>query len=248
VDVNVYVKLYLLDGSDAARVEAFVFVSTTSVFGDALTPPPGAPAAWIDEDVVPVPKNIYGATKAAGEDLVQLFHRNQGLPALVLRTSRFFPEADDDAGKRSAFADENLKTNELLHRRVDVEDIVDACRLALERAPAGGFRKCIVSATTPFTRDDLTALRTDASAVLDRRVPGWRSEYARRGWIPPHDLDRVYDNARARAELGWRPRYDFASVLERLARDEPRESPLAQAIGAKGYHAETFEHGPYPTG
>ena len=54
----------------------FVFTSTTSAFGRALTPPPGAPAAWITEDVAPVPRNIYGVTKTAAEDLCELVHRD----------------------------------------------------------------------------------------------------------------------------------------------------------------------------
>jgi hypothetical protein len=50
-------------------------------------------------------------------------------------------------------------------------------------------------------------------------------------------LDRVYDNARARRDLGWEPRYDFRLALDRLAAGEDPRSPLAVAIGAKGYHA-----------
>src|SRR6201999_288202 len=116
---NVTGTLNLLEEAVAAGVEAFVYTSTTSVFGDALSPPPGAPAAWVTEEVVPEPKNIYGVTKAAAEDLCQLFHRNQKLACVVLRTSRFFPEADDSKDVRDAFADENVKTNEFLYRRVD---------------------------------------------------------------------------------------------------------------------------------
>ena len=103
----------------AAGVRTFVFTSTTSAFGRALSPPPGEPAAWITEDVAPVPRNIYGVTKTAAEDLCELFHRDHGLRCLVLRTSRFFPEADDDA-VRDGYADGNVKANEYLHRRVDL--------------------------------------------------------------------------------------------------------------------------------
>src|ERR1700728_4115339 len=92
VDTNITGTLNLLEEAVAARVESFVYTSTTSVFGDALAPPEEAPAAWITEDVAPVPKNIYGVTKAAAEDLCELFHRrNQNLACIVLRTSRFFP-------------------------------------------------------------------------------------------------------------------------------------------------------------
>lgn len=73
VDTNVTGTLTLLQEAVAAGVQCFVFTSTTSVFGDALVPPAGAPAAWVTEDVTPVPKNIYGVTKAAAEDLCQVF-------------------------------------------------------------------------------------------------------------------------------------------------------------------------------
>src|SRR5687767_9682583 len=49
-DVNITGTLNLLEEATAAGVGAFVFTSTTSVFGRALTPPPGAPAVWITED------------------------------------------------------------------------------------------------------------------------------------------------------------------------------------------------------
>jgi UDP-glucose 4-epimerase len=77
VDTNITGTLNLLEEA-AAGVASFVFTSTTSVFGDALVPPPGAPAAWVTEEVRPVPRNIYGVTKAVAEDLCQLFHRNHG--------------------------------------------------------------------------------------------------------------------------------------------------------------------------
>lgn len=246
VDTNLTGTLHLLEEAAAARVRAFVYTSTTSAFGRALVPPPGEPAAWITEDVAPVPRNIYGVTKAAAEDLCELFHRSERLPCLMLRTSRFFPEPDDDAATRAAYADENVKANELLHRRVDLADVVDAHLLALERAPALGFARYIVSATTPFRPEDLAELRADAPAVLTRRVPGWAEEYARRGWRMFPSLDRVYVNERARRELGWRPRYDFAAALACLRANEDPRSPLARAVGSKGYHAERFAEGPYP--
>jgi UDP-glucose 4-epimerase len=243
VETNVTGTLNLLEESVAAGVERFVFTSTTSAFGRALTPPPGAPAAWITEDVAPVPRNIYGVTKTAAEDLCELVHRDHRLPCLILRTSRFFPEADDRDDVRASYDDANLKVNELLYRRVDLEDVVSAHRLALERAPEIGFGRYIVSATTPFTRDDLAELRTDAPAVVRRRFPHYEAVYERRGWRMFPSLERVYVNERARRELGWVPRYDFAHVLDRLEVGGDHRSALAVSVGAKGYHAEST--GPY---
>jgi UDP-glucose 4-epimerase len=239
VDVNVTGTLTLLEESVAAGVDRFVFTSTTSAFGRALVPPPGAPAAWIDEDVHPLPRNVYGATKVAAEDLCELVHRDHGLPVLILRTSRFFFEGDDRDDVRSAYPDLNVKVNELLYRRVDLEDVVSAHRAALDRAPEIGLRRYVITATTPFTRDDLAELRTDAPAVVRRRFPGCEALYARLGWSLFPSLERVYVNARARAELGWAPRHDFATALDALARGGDPRSELARAVGAKGYHAES---------
>jgi nucleoside-diphosphate-sugar epimerase len=243
VDTNVTGTLNLLEEAVAAGVGRFVFTSSTTTFGRALVPPPGAPAAWITEDVAPVAKNIYGATKTAAEDLCELFHRDHELPCVILRTSRFFPEADDRDEVRAAYDDLNLKVNELLYRRVDLEDVVSAHRLALEHAPRIGFARYIVSATTPFDRGDLAALRADAPTVVGRLFPGYEALYAERGWRMLPGIDRVYVNERARAELGWTPRYDFGHALERLRAGQDPRSPLALAIGAKGYHPVTT--GPY---
>jgi len=246
IDVNLTGTLNLLEEAVTAGVDAFVYTSTTSVFGDALTPPITAPAAWITEDVAPVPKNIYGVTKAAAEDLCQLFARNQGLATMVLRTSRFFPEEDDDRSVRARYTDDNLKANEYLHRRVDIEDVVSAHLLAARRAPSLGFRRYIISATTPFLPEDLAGLRAHAPLVVGRRVPGYDAIYAQRGWTMTQGIDRVYVNQRARDELGWTPRHDFAALIARLAAGEDIRSPLARLIGSKGYHGESFSDGPYP--
>jgi len=238
VDVNVTGTLNLLEEAVAAGVRAFVFTSTTSTFGRALVPPAGEPAAWITEDVVPVPKNIYGATKVAAEDLCELVQRDSGLPCLVLRTSRFFPEDDDDSHARSAYEGDNLKVSEFLYRRVDIEDVVDAHLLAIEKAPQIGFGRYIVSATTPFTPDDLPGLRRDAAAVVSARVAQFEAVYARLGWSMVPTIDRVYVNQRARQALGWQPKHDFAALIARLQADPDFRSPLARVVGAKGYHRQ----------
>jgi nucleoside-diphosphate-sugar epimerase len=246
VDTNITGTLTLLEEAAASGVASFVFTSTTSAFGGALTPSAGAPAVWVTEDVRPVPRNIYGVTKTAAEDLCELFHRAHGLACLILRTSRFFPEEDDHPATRQAYDDDNVKANEYLYRRVDLEDVVDAHLLALEKAPSIGFGRYIISATTPFLPDDLPDLRVNAPLVVRRRVPDYEEEYARRGWKMFPSIGRVYVNERARKELGWHPRYDFRYVLDRLRAEADFRSPLARAVGSKGYHAQKFAEGPYP--
>jgi UDP-glucose 4-epimerase len=246
IDTNITGTLNLLQEAVAAGVDSFIFTSTTSTFGDALIPPPGAPAAWITEDVAPVPKNIYGVTKTAAENLCQLYYRNFGMPCIVLRTSRFFPEEDDNSKMRAIYPDSNLKANEFLYRRVEIEDVVSAHLAAVQKAKSIGFGTYIISATTPFTKTDLLDLRLHAADVVKHLFPEYIEIYEQFGWKMFPSLDRVYVNERARTELGWQPKYDFKHILELLKTSTDLRSRLAVQIGVKGYHAEKFTEGPYP--
>lgn len=247
IDTNITGTLNLLEEAAAQGLKPVVFTSTTSTFGDAMKPPAGGPAVWVTESLRAKPKNIYGVTKTAAEDLCQLFHRNTNLPCIVLKTSRFFPEADDDKGKRDAFDDTNLKVNELLFRRVDVQDIVDAHLLALDQAARIGFDRFIITASTPFEPEDATLLGSDAPRVVSRYYPEYASIFATKGWRMLPRIDRVYDNRHARNALGWTPRYSFEAALNSLKNNEEHRSKLSLEIGKKGYHSVSFNEGPYPT-
>lgn len=239
VESNVVGTLMLLEEAVRAGAGAFVFTSTTSAFGRALRPGPDEPAAWITEGVVPRPRNVYGATKVAAEDLCELVHRDHGLPVVVLRTSRFFPEPDDDEDRRGEFSDLNLKVLELLHRRVDLEDVVQAHLRAAERASAIGFGRYVVSSTTPFLRSDAADLRTDPGAVISRRcAAATAGVFDALDWSFPTDIERVYVNERARADLGWAPTFTFDAAVADLAEGRDPRSAISRAVGAKGYHDE----------
>jgi UDP-glucose 4-epimerase len=238
IDTNITGTLNLLEASVENAVRSFIFTSTTSTFGDSLTPGHDMPAAWITEDVVPIPKNIYGVTKTAAEDLCQLFHRNHKLPCLVLKTSRFFPEEDDDPAIETNYADANVKANEYLYRRVDTEDVVSAHLLAMEKAQLIGFSKYIVSATTPFEKYHLRTLRKNAHEVVKSIYSDFESVYEKLGWKMFPTIGRVYVNKKAREELGWKPKYDFGYILNKLKGGGNFKSELAEMIGSKGYHRQ----------
>ncbi|KAG7292039.1 hypothetical protein NEMBOFW57_002070 [Staphylotrichum longicolle] len=224
-------------------VKSFIFISTTSTFGHALAPPPGEPAAWIDESVVPQPKNIYGVTKTAAEDVCRLAHKQTGLPILVLRMSRFFPEEDDDEERRGAMGGDNLKVLELASRRVDLADAVAACVCAMDKAGRGegkvGWGTYIVSGPTPFKREDgvLRGLDEDAGRVFETVCPGVGEVFERKGWRFLRRVDRVYDSGRAVRELGWKPVYTFQRAVEMVGKGEEWRSELSLWVGKLGYHA-----------
>ncbi|MEM9065327.1 MAG: NAD(P)-dependent oxidoreductase [Planctomycetota bacterium] len=232
MSTNVAGTLNLLTSAVKHGCKRFVFTSTTSTFGRTLRPPRSEPAAWLTESVRPVPRNIYGVTKVAAEEICELFHFRHGLPCLVLRTSRFFPEEDDNSAIRDGYDDLNAKVNELLYRRVDVSDAVDAHLLALERAESIGFRRYIISATTPFGRDDVRMLREDPGRVVSKYVD-YSAEYEKRGWRLFDDYERVYDNSLARAELDWAPKISFQSAIEQLQRGGSPFSVLTSRVASR---------------
>ncbi|HEX4505490.1 MAG TPA: NAD(P)-dependent oxidoreductase [Alphaproteobacteria bacterium] len=215
VDVNVSGTLNLLEAAKAAGHARFIFTSTTSLMiSQAVRDEAAATAVWLDETSGPLaPRNIYGVTKLAAEGLCRLHAVQRGLSCVVLRTGRFFPEEDDT---HRALSGENLKANELLHRRLTVEDAADAHIAALEQAPRLGFETFIVSAPTPFNRADAAELKKHAPAVIARYFPDAAPLYAERGWTLPETIGRVYDAAHAERRLGFRCRTGFAEVLAAL--------------------------------
>jgi UDP-glucose 4-epimerase len=218
VDVNVTGTLNLLEAAAAAGCGRFVFTSTTSLMiSEAIRAGKAAGAtraAWLTEESGPLePRNVYGVTKRAAEQLCALAHRETGLPVVVLRTGRFFPEEDDTHRHLSG---PNIKANEFLNRRLTVEDCAEAHIAALDRATAIGFGLYIVSAPPPFEESDAEALLADAPAVIARYFPEAADLYARRGWRLPDHLDRVYDPSLAERRLGFRARTDFAAVLRAI--------------------------------
>jgi hypothetical protein len=118
---------------------------------------------------------------------------------VILRTSRFFPEADDSDDIRRAYEDRNVKANEFLYRRADIEDVVSAHFLAMEKSTGAWLR--------PLHRQRYHALcarrsgraASNAPSVVQRRVPAYEEEYARRDWKMFPTIDRVYVNERAAA-------------------------------------------------
>src|SRR5258708_5858376 len=160
VTVNEQGTLNLLEEavSPGSKVDRFIFTSTTSLMisrdireGSSR----GAEkAAWITEELAPLlPRNIYGVTKLSAGHLCRIFHEIHGLPIVVLRTSRFFPE-EDDMAHLIAQSEPNTKANEFLFRRLTVEDAAESHVVALGKAPALGFDTFIISAKTPFSPDD----------------------------------------------------------------------------------------------
>jgi UDP-glucose 4-epimerase len=215
IDTNVTGTLNLLEAAVRHGADRFVFTSTTSLMiTQAIRDERSDAAVWLNEHSGPLrPRNIYGATKRAAEELCRLIHTDHRLPIIVLRTARFFPEDDDTHRDLSG---ENMKANEFLNRRLTVDDCARAHILALDQAPRIGFGLYIVSVPTPFRRDEARLLKSDAAGVIARHFAEAPALYAERRWSLPSSIGRVYDASAIERELGFRCGTDFASILEAL--------------------------------
>jgi UDP-glucose 4-epimerase len=198
LDTNVTGTLALLEAAAAAGHRRFVYTSTTSVFGAAMVPRDRA--VWVTEELTPEPRDIYDTSKLAAESLCRLIAAESAMAVTILRTSRFYDEGPEQVAIHR------------LYRGGDVRDIAAAHLLALARE-APGCELFIVSGRSPFDRSDAGELWRDARAVIRRTLPEAESWFAGRGWALPARIDRVYDIARAERLLGYRPRFDVASLF-----------------------------------
>ncbi len=223
VDVNITGTLNLLEIACERKLH-FVFTSTTSLMiSQKIRDEKTSEAIWLDEEAGPLePRNIYGVTKLAAGGLCRQHHLERGLDVIILRTSRFFPEADDTINNIDG---ENLKANELLNRRATVEDMARAHIMAMEKLSTVNYGLYIVSAPTPFARRDVQQLKEDAASIIRQKFPQVEALYQHKGWKLPTSLGRIYDGTRIMRELGFEYETSFKTVINALAVGE--SSPIS---------------------
>jgi dihydroflavonol-4-reductase len=88
-----------LEAAQRAGVERFVYVSTIAVIGAPRT------GVTIGEGYTPSPRDDYQRSKLEAERLTLRYHRERGLPALVLRPGAFYGPGGRYAFNRLFFED-----------------------------------------------------------------------------------------------------------------------------------------------
>ena len=140
----------------------------------------------------------------------------------------------------------NLKANEYLYRRVDLEDVVSAHLLAAGAGSNDRLRQVHRQRDHALHARGPRGAAQDAPSVVRRRYPGYEAEYEKRGWTMFPSIGRVYVNSRARDELGWAPRYDSSTCSTAW---RPARIRAASSRVRSGQRATTpSRSGPTPSG
>lgn len=180
----------------AAPVERVVWASSETVLGLPFdTPPLFAP---IDETIDPRPETSYALSKLVGEEMAAQFARRTGLPFVGLRISNIIEP--DDYQRFPGFWEDPLLRKWNLWGYVDVRDVSQAIRRALE-SDLKGDEVCIVAAAdTVMTRDS-----ADLMAEVYPDVPLRR---------PVQGRETLLAIGRARELLGYEPEHSWKDHLE----------------------------------
>jgi nucleoside-diphosphate-sugar epimerase len=198
VNTNILGTLNLLNLSVQHNVDRFIYTSTTSIYGGAMVSE--KQAIWVDELLIPEPRDIYDITKQAAEELCKDFHKIEGLKTTVLRVSRFMEES------------KNNIANYRLYRGLDEQDGAIAHFLAATNN-FHEFEIFNISNKSPFQIYDLEQLKNNPKQVILKYYPDAEKIYESMNWVFPISIDRVYDISKAERKLGYTPRQNFWKLI-----------------------------------
>jgi len=219
--VNVEGTHAILDAAQLCGVPKVLYCSTIGVYGDTQ-------GQTIDETFQRTQtgfSSAYDVTKYEAQQLVNRY-ASQGLAVISIMPSGIFGADDPHFGPViNAFRNGKLRVwagGDRVTGIVHVDDLVDGMLLALERGQAG--EAYILSAGDLTTREMFQILSQETGMPVPAEVPPWLVRLAGNlldpigrslHWQPPISRERVHyiydrcvcvDAAKARQELGWKPR------------------------------------------
>ena len=205
VTVNIDATAFLLDLARRMAMRRFVFCSSISVYGDV--------GPQLITEATPLrPTSVYGATKAACEQLIQGMSVEYGLSGVSLRIARVYGPyrrahchlktliEDAESGRASEIPCEP----DFLYHYVYADDVAEAIRVALE-APALPQREYNVGSGEALTMPLIIARAGTALPGLQASlVPG-------KDDVP--DVQTAFDVSSIQRDLGWQPAFPIERGL-----------------------------------
>jgi dTDP-glucose 4,6-dehydratase len=206
----------LLEAIRRVSVERFLHISTDEVYGDKEGKSPS------NEDSLLAPSSPYSASKAAADLLCFSYRRTYGLPIIITRSSNNygpyqFPEKLIPLLLSNGLGDRDFPVygdGQQIRDWIHVEDNCRGLLTVLERGRIGA----IYNIGTSEERTNLSVVETICGAIAAHKGVDLGRLTARIRYVtdrPGHDRRYALDTSKARNELGWTPRIDFRSGLQR---------------------------------
>lgn len=212
-DVNMGSLFRILEAARQQRCAVF-FPSSIGAFG------PSTPRDATPQDTIQRPTTMYGVTKVTGELLCDYYARRFAVDARGLRLPGLISHAAPPGGGTTDYA-VHIFHQAVRYRhytcflradtRLDMMYMPDAIRAIMELMDADPARLVHRNAfnvtAMNFTPDEL-------AGAIRATIPDFAIDYAvdplRQGIAD--SWPRALDDGAARAEWGWRPRYDLAAT------------------------------------
>ena len=210
VTTNVEGTQILLDAIRRTPVERFILISSSEVYGTALSDP-------MDEEHPLNPRSPYAATKAGGDRLAYAYYVTYGLPIVILRPFNNYgpyqhPEKVVPRFITQALRDEPLTIHGDGHASRDwlyVDDDAEAIERAIE-ADIDEIAGEVINIAT--------GVDVSVAEIADLVLAGLGKPESLRVHVSdrPGQVDRhIGSTERAERLLGWRARTSFEQGLER---------------------------------
>jgi dTDP-glucose 4,6-dehydratase len=216
----------------------FLHVSTDEVYGSLAA----TDAPW-DEECPYEPNSPYAASKAASDHLVRSFHHTYNLPTITTNCSNnygpyHFPEKlipliilNALEGKPLPVYGDGQQIRDWLY----VEDHAAAIWLALTQGRVGETYN--VGGLNERTNIEIV---NRVCAILDRKSPRADGQTYALQIIyvadrPGHDRRYAIDSTKIRCELGWSPKEDFETGIEKTVDWYLSHQSWSAEITAKKY-------------
>jgi nucleoside-diphosphate-sugar epimerase len=189
----------------ATALQRFVYASSSSVYGNALSLP-------VTEEAVPRPVSPYGVTKLAAEHLCLLYHTNFNVPSVALRYftvygARQRPDMAFHRFIQAGLAGEAITVHEDGNQTRDfthVRDIVQANIKAATSPAASGNVYNIAGGSRVTLNEALAQL----AAAMGRELEVFHAP-KQAGDV----RDTYADIGRAQSDLEYRPTVDLGTGL-----------------------------------
>lgn len=211
VQSNIVGTANILELARVKGMRRVVYCSSVSAFGN--TP---AGLDLVPEDVVLKPTSVYGASKAAGEQLLEGYRQQHGVDSVSLRPGWVYgPGRTTDCAIRTMIEDAQAGRptsfpfgRDFYRQYVHVQDVADAILLALD-AKELPRRSYTINGGTYLTLGDV-------AAIVRKVLPSARIEMGP-GGDPIDDVQARFDLSAAERDLGFRPRIGLEEGIRSYA-------------------------------